>query len=174
MGIKEQKVKSEPQMDHKEIIDKINETQKLWGLGLISIGKATVTSPEKVRELADKMLNSLYDFDSNHETQILFKPTLASTHPFRINKEETLSYFIGGGFIKEDKGFALKPWRNVDFGKSYYLLQGENKILVMGEYDFVDYQGTKTTVDYTFGYRIPKDKREGWRIFLHHSSLRFE
>ncbi len=154
-----------------KIEKKIKKAQKAWAKGLINIGKAAVCTPNKIEKKANEMLDRLYDFRVGGKTEILFKPTLASEHPFRINRVEALSYFIGG-LYKEDKGFALKPWKNVKFG-DFYFIQQDNHVMVMGEYTFIDYQENETVVDYTFGYRIEKNSGE-LKIFLHHSSLRFQ
>ncbi len=150
---------------------KIEKAQKAWAEGLINIGKAVVSKPHKVEQCATDMLDDLYDFRIGGKTEILFKPTLASEHPFRINRAETLSYFIGG-LYKEDKGFALKPWRHIKFDE-FHFIQLTDHVLVMGAYTFIDYQGSETLVDYTFGYRADKNA-DDLKIFLHHSSLRFQ
>lgn len=146
---------------------KIENAQKLWGEGIVHIGKVKVSSPNDVKEAANKMLDDLYDFRSD-QPEILFKPTLASKHPFRINRAETLSYFIGGS-VEEDKGFALKPWKKVEFDPFHFFHQGDH-VFVMGRYVFIDYQNSQTPVDYTFVYRVDEET-DSLKIILHHSSL---
>ncbi len=160
-----------PKQPKMKIEEKIKKAQKAWAEGLINIGKAAVSKPHKVEKRANDMLDDLYDFRIGCKTEILFKPTLASDHPFRISREETLSYFIGG-LYNEDKGFALKPWKHVKF-KKFHFIEHNDQVFVMGAYTFIDYQGNKTKVDYTFGYQID-DRSDDLKIFLHHSSLRFQ
>ncbi|MFT5821743.1 MAG: hypothetical protein ACI8ZM_002997 [Crocinitomix sp.] len=164
-------MENEPKMESStEIENRIEKYQKKWKEKIIEIGKAGVCKSEKkVKELLNKMLKELYDFQNSVNPKILFKPTKASEHPYRITKNQTISYFIGGKYF-EDKGFALNPWKDVHFGE-YYFMQQPNQVFVMGEYTFTDYQESKTIVDYTFGYR--KDGAS-LKIFLHHSSLRYE
>ena len=45
---------------------------------------------------------------------IVMKPTMAKEQPFRTNHNDSNSYFVSG-HIKEDGGFALKPWTKVRF-----------------------------------------------------------
>ena len=45
---------------------------------------------------------------------VLFKPTKAKEVPFRYTLEDALSYFIGGKY-PEDSGFALEPWKEINF-----------------------------------------------------------
>ena len=155
-------------MIENELITRIEVVQKDWGNRIIKIGEAVIKNlkRDEVEDRAKDMLDKLYDFQENH---ILFKPTKAAEVPFRYTYKETLSYFIGGS-IEEDKGFALTPWKKVEFkplNETNIIIQ-DCDIMVMGEYIFTDYQGEAVTVEYTFGYR-----GDDSRIFLHHSSLPF-
>ena len=156
-------------MDNIELINKIEAIQKVWAKGIVDIGEVVHKNLAKdnIEKRAKKMLDTLYDFQENH---ILFKPTLAEKEPFRFNYKQTLSYFIGSDFIKEDTGFALTPWEKVAFKNitQENIIHQDCDILVMGEYTFTNYEGESTTVEYTFGYR-----GSDFRIFLHHSSLPF-
>tara|TARA_B100000795_G_scaffold29941_1_gene19730 strand:- start:304 stop:693 length:390 start_codon:yes stop_codon:yes gene_type:complete len=58
------------------------------------------------------------------KTNVLFKPTKATEHPFRPTAEEAMSYFVGAEamgddkFKGEDAGFAInggKGWKEVVF-----------------------------------------------------------
>ena len=47
---------------------------------------------------------------------VLFKPTKACIKQFRTSKEDFTSYFIANNNLhKEDKGFALEPWKKITF-----------------------------------------------------------
>ena len=156
-------------MKNVQLINRINAVQQSWAAGIVHIGKAAHQGQdrEEVVSRATAMLDALYDFSNEH---ILFKPTKAAKVPFRFNFKDTLSYFIGGT-ISEDQGFALTPWKNVQFAKitESNIVQQDCDTLVMGEYTFTNYKGESATVQYTFGYR-----GDDLRIFLHHSSLPFE
>ena len=113
-------------------------------------------------------LNSLYDFENN---DVLFKPTKAAEEQFRPNFQMALSYFLGGSnsFCSEDEGFAMKPWVDVKFANSGFIIENERAI-AMGNYFFTDSSGAVVKVEYTFGYKL----RNGHLLIdLHHSSLPF-
>ena len=105
---------------------------------------------------------------SGYGSEVLFKPTLASEKQFRYTYHDALSYFIGGS-IAEDKGFALKPWNKIRFGKRKIIIL-EETALSMGNYFFqgVD-DSDEVKVEYTFGY--VKDNDNNLLINLHHSSI---
>ena len=144
----------------------IQDAQRAWAEGVVSIGKTNDT--EQYIEEANRVLDELYDFDKNDF--ILFKPTLASQHPVRTDRQGTASYFIGGIFTEDGAGFARTPWARVTFEDDFNFTELDSgDILVMGRCTFYPYDGDTdheiTTADYTFGYR-----GGSMRIFLHHSS----
>ena len=119
-------------------------------------------------EFTRSFLNSLYDFENN---DILFKPTKAADEQFRPNFQMALSYFLGGSnsYCTEDEGFAMKPWLDVKFENSGFIIENERAI-AMGNYFFTDSSGAVVKVEYTFGYKL----RNGHLLIdLHHSSLPF-
>lgn len=160
-----------------KLIRKIKTAQAKWAKGVVDIGKVWKDEAEYTR-LANQMLNDLYDFDSQGDF-ILFKPTLASDHPVRVNRKQTASYFIGGSIKEDSNGFARTPWEEVSFDPDFFfteLVSGD--LLVMGRCTFTSPERPNTlpprdiaVADYTFGYRQAND---GLRIFLHHSSLQVE
>merc|ERR1712083_734630 len=93
-----------------------------------------------------------------------------------ITENEALSYFVGGSVVedgyKEDGGFAInggKGWSNCTYDNHQIELKG-GIALAMGNYYFTcATTGSKTKVEYTFGYTRCDDGKV--RIFLHHSSL---
>ena len=139
--------------------------QKEWADSIISIGKIFLDKGNYKLE-AEKTLKKLYAFDISN---VLFKPTFASQNQFRNNFEDALSYFIGGN-IKEDNGFAIKPWSKIRFGENKIIISNDTAI-AMGNYYFTSEQDKKneTKVEYTFGYI--KDIKGNLRINLHHSSI---
>lgn len=155
-------------MKEKEIKEQIIAVQKEWATGIVAIGKDLHPVSK-----ANEMLDKLYHFGNKEygKPEILFKPTLATQQPIRTNREETLSYFIGGEF--DATGFALKPWNHVIFNvHDMKFTQDGREVLVMGTYVFYPTCGNPVAVDYTFGYRdIGTADLPNLRIFLHHSSL---
>ena len=145
----------------------IHETQKKWGDGIVKIG-ALKDNESECLEFTSSFLNSLYDFENN---DILFKPTKAADEQFRPNFQMALSYFLGGSnsFCSEDEGFAMKPWVDVKFANSGFIIENERAI-AMGNYFFTDTSGLVVKVEYTFGYKLIKGNLV---IDLHHSSLPF-
>ena len=90
----------------------INKAQELWAQNIIEIGNL-YTKNKDYKIKASLFVKQLYAFDIS---EVLFKPTLASEKQFRFTYDDALSYFIGGS-ISEDKGFALRPWKKIRFGK---------------------------------------------------------
>ena len=145
----------------KEVIN----AQKEWADSIISIGDTFLKNGDYQSE-AEQTLKKLYAFDISN---VLFKPTFASKNQFRNNFEDALSYFVGGN-IKEDNGFAIKPWFKIRFSDSKINIS-QNTAIAMGNYFLtsVDDKKNETKVEYTFGYI--KDRKGNLRINLHHSSI---
>ena len=145
----------------------IHETQRKWGDGIVKIG-AIKDNESECLKFTKSFLNTLYDFENN---DILFKPTKAADEQFRPNFQMALSYFLGGSksFCSEDEGFAMKPWLNVKFVNSGFIIENERAI-AMGNYFFTDSSGAVVKVEYTFGYKL---RNGSLMIDLHHSSLPF-
>eukprot|EP00434_Breviolum_minutum_P034929 symbB.v1.2.030919.t1/scaffold3535.1/size54508/2 len=107
------------------------------------------------------------------------KPTKAKDVQFRPMASQAMSYFVGskavGDGISEDGGFAInggKGWSDVVFDNHQIDLNG-NVAIAMGNYYFTSAaDGSKTKVEYTFGYKKNEDGKA--RIFLHHSSVPFQ
>ncbi len=98
---------------------------------------------------------------------VLFKPTKAKEVPFRYTLEDALSYFIGGKY-PEDSGFALEPWKEINFDVKGEIYLGD-VALSQGHYYFVSGRtGGILKVEFTFGYRLIKGKP---KIIFQHSSL---
>lgn len=147
--------------------NQIHEAQRKWGDGIVKIGTLKDNESECL-EFTKSFLNSLYDFENN---DVLFKPTKAAEEQFRPNFQMALSYFLGGSnsFCSEDEGFAMKPWVDVKFANSGFIIENERAI-AMGNYFFTDSSGAVVKVEYTFGYKL----RNGHLLIdLHHSSLPF-
>lgn len=138
--------------------------QKAWGEGIVAIGKVYQDKGD-YKAKASSHIKTLYAYD---QSEVLFKPTLASDDQFRENFDQALSYFVGGS-IKEDGGFAIKPWSKVRFGEQEIITDSDSAV-AMGNYYFTPVGETEETkVEYTFGYM--KDKDGNLRINVHHSSL---
>jgi len=146
--------------------DLIHEAQKKWGEGIVKIGTLKNNDSECIK-YTTSFLNEMYDFDN----VVLFKPTKASVEQFRPTFKMALSYFIGGhdSFCSEDNGFAMKPWIEVKFENSGYIIE-DSIAIAMGNYFFKDSSNKEVKVEFTFGYKLNDDKLT---IVLHHSSLPF-
>ena len=146
--------------------DLIHEAQKKWGEGIVKIGTLKNNDSECIK-YTTSFLNEMYDFDN----VVLFKPTKASVEQVRPTFKMALSYFIGGhdSFCSEDDGFAMKPWIEVKFENSGYIIE-DSRAIAMGNYFFKDSSNKEVKVEFTFGYKLNDDKLT---IVLHHSSLPF-
>ena len=143
------------------------ESQKLWAKNIIDIGNLYVNKGE----YKTKAYNFVKKFYAYEISNVLFKPTLASKNQFRYTFEDALSYFIGGS-IKEDKGFALKPWNNIRFGEKKIVIM-DQIAFAMGNYYFQSIgQKEEIKVEYTFGYLKGSDGQ--LVINIHHSSLPYK
>ena len=142
----------------------IIKSQELWAQNVIEIGNL-YNKNEDYKKKAGVFVKQFYAFDI---CEVLFKPTLASEKQFRYTYEDAVSYFIGGS-VSEDKGFALKPWKKINFGERKIIIFKEIA-LSMGNYFFHSVDGSDVVkVEFTFGY--VKDKDNNLLINLHHSSI---
>jgi hypothetical protein len=139
----------------------VEEAQQAWGNGIVTIGKA-----EDPKNAAIEHISKFYAYG---DSEVLFKPTLASVDQFRGTEKEALSYFIGQD-LEEDKGFALAPYTNVRW-ENEGIITDEDSALAMGNYYFTKTDGEEVKVEYSFGYI--KDDEGNVKINLHHSSLPF-
>merc|ERR1712157_636489 len=77
----------------------------------------------------------------------------------------------GRGYVKEDKGFAIKGWTNVRFENEDIITEGPVG-KAMGNYFFTKPDGEEVKVEYSFGYLLNDDGNV--KINLHHSSLPYD
>lgn len=153
---------SDKSITKQEVLD----AQKQWSDGILAISKVYIDKGDYKTRAAQHIKN-LYAYDQG---KVLFKPTLASDDQFRETYDQALSYFVGGS-IKEDKGFAIKPWTNLRWGEQEIITDSDSAT-AMGNYYFTPQGDTKEIkVEYTFGYI--KDDAGKVRINVHHSSLPF-
>ena len=142
----------------------VYEAQKVWGDGIVAIGKAYSDGGD-YKTAAAEHVDKLYGYD---EGTVLFKPTKAAAEQFRLQEKEALSYFVGG-VVKEDKGFALQPWTAVRFENAGVIIEGDSAI-AMGNYFFTDAKtGDEAKVEFTFGYT--RDGDGNLLINVHHSAF---
>jgi hypothetical protein len=141
------------------------EAQKVWGDGVVAIGKA-YTSDGDYRKLAAEQVDNLYAYQLG---PVLFAPTKAAEKQFRLTRRGAISYFVGGDKkFPEDKGFALQPWRKVRFKNVGTYINGDYGV-IMGNYYFTPKKGKPVKVEFTFGFIKGEDGK--LRINLHHSSI---
>ena len=141
---------------------KIKEFLDSWTKGVIGIGKAHLKKEDFEKE-ALKFLSKHYAFKTQ---QILFKPTFTKEKIFRNNLEDALSYSIEGKF-SEDKGFALKPWEEINL-QELNILNEENLSTAMGTLSFKPVSSNETTlVVFTFVFCFEEGEI---KIKIHHSS----
>ncbi len=132
--------------------DLIVSAQEEWGNGVVLLGKSQISATDFVKKM--------------YTQEVVMKPTMAKEQAFRTNHNDIISYFVSG-HIKEDTGFALKPWTSVRFENEKILLW-QNQAFAVGHYFFTDVDGNDVKVEYSFGYIL----NEGMlKINLHHSSL---
>ena len=144
------------------VSDKIRQFLDSWRNGVIEIGKVHVEGGD-YNKCAENFLSAHYAFDIE---DVLFKPTFTKEVIFRNNKDDALSYFVKGS-IKEDNGFALKPWESIDLVE-VNSIEEDSLTIAMGTFNFKPVnQDVITLVAFTF--LLLKDK-DSFKIKVHHSS----
>merc|ERR1712151_1004686 len=154
--------------------EEVEEAQQLWADSIAAISKVYLDGGDYVAA-AGEAAGKLYGYG---KSDVLFKPTKATNHPFRPTAEDAMSYFVGAEAMKnekfkgEDAGFAInggKGWKSVVFRNHKVDLNGPTA-QAMGDYIFTDAtSGDEVRVEYTFGYKRNDDGNV--RIYLHHSSV---
>ncbi|MED7788797.1 phosphoribosyl-AMP cyclohydrolase [Francisella sp. 19X1-34] len=136
-----------------------------WKDGLLEISK-TYREGGDYKQLAHDLIKDIYAYDNS---EVLFKPTLASKKMFRGDLEGAVSYFVAGNDnYSEDNGFAISPWAQLEFENAGYIIE-DNIGMVMGNKHLTQTDGTKVIANYTMAFK-PNEKGE-LQIVLHHSSL---
>jgi hypothetical protein len=146
------------------ITDKnITEFITSWRDGIILVQKAYIANND-YKERARHFVDNHYLFN---EELVLFKPTLTNDVVFRNTTDDALSYFIGGKY-PEDKGFALKDFKDIEVDEINTIIEKE-LIAVMGVF-ILKLKNTNdpTRIAFTF---ILKSTINGLKIKIHHSSL---
>ncbi len=137
--------------------------QREWGEGIVDIARIHANGGD-YKARARRHIETLYAYG---QTDVMFKPTLASQDQFRETFDEALDYFIGRPG-SEDSGFAIKGWTNVRWDNNG-IYTDRDSAMAMGNYFFTGPDGSETKVEYSFGYVRGGDG--DLKINLHHSSL---
>jgi hypothetical protein len=143
--------------------DQVTALKTAWGEGIVQIGAVHAKGGD-YEAAAREHIEQFYAYG---ESDVLFKPTLASDDQFRGTFDEALSYFVGGS-IAEDGGFAIAPYTNVRWENEGTVMTDDGA-MAMGNYFFTKTDGTEVKVEYTFGMQTMPDGE--LKIVLHHSSL---
>jgi len=140
--------------------------QTAWCAALVGISAEAEAGGDPAA-LASKVLDSAYGYQYG---TVLFKPTLThGDQTFRLDKQGALAYFVGGDAeYPDDKGFALKGWKTCTPEIKGFVASGDMG-LAMGNVHLVGKDGSKVTVDKSFGYL--RNAEGKFVIVLHHSSL---
>ncbi len=141
--------------------------QQKWGKAFVKLNK--INDKIELKKETKKFVKEFYNISDN----VLFKPTKASKTPFRMTLKTIMSYFISGN-IKEDQGFALKPWNKVEFSNYKIIIKG-NIAICMGKYAFISKNTNtkKINAEYSFVYE-KCEKTNKLKIILHHSSFPYK
>ena len=152
--------------------EEVKNAQAAWATAIKTISKTYLDGGD-YKAAAGKAAGELYGYG---HTDVLFKPTKAAEAPFRPTGADAMSYFVGHKAVEngyaEDAGFAInggKGWSDVVF-QNHQIDISAKVAIAMGTYFFTSAaDGSKTKVEYTFGYKKNVDGKV--RIFLHHSSV---
>jgi len=145
-------------------IEEVLDFQKRWGEGIIMIGNL-YRDNKNYHEIALEFIDMNYAYDC---FDVLFKPTLATDTPFRLDKISALSYFIGENIdYPEDNGFALKGWNNIRW-ENVGVNIIDDSVVCMGHYFFSKKDENELMVEFSLVLR----KFDGFlKIVLHDSHL---
>lgn len=147
--------------------EEVLKAQDEWAAGIVKISQTYIDGGD-YKATAKKHIEDLYAYGEDG-VDVLFKPTLAADDQFRETFDEALSYFVGG-IIKEDKGFAIKPWKAARFDGDQHIAVYHDYAVSMGNYFFTPAEGgEEQKVEFTFGYL--KNDEGDVLINVHHSSL---
>jgi hypothetical protein len=101
-------------------LEEVEANQANWANAIKTISKTYLEKGDYVAA-AGAAAGELYGYGHSN---VLFKPTKATAHPFRPTGEEAMSYFVGADAMDnkdmqgEDAGFAInggKGWSDVVF-----------------------------------------------------------
>ena len=142
--------------DNKVSEAEVRKAQADWSRAIKRISKIYLEGGDYV-VAAGEAASELYGYG---HTNVLFKPTKAKDCQFRPMASQAMSYFVGCNAVEdgipEDGGFAInggKGWSEVVFDNHQINLKGSIAI-AMGNYYFTSTaDGSKTKVEYTFGYQ---------------------
>ena len=142
--------------------------EQSWGAGVVQIGDVFSKGGD-YKAAASTFIDNHYGFKDG---TVLFKPTKAAIDEFREDKDQALSYFVGG-MEAEDHGFAINPWSKVTFDNKGMYVDSDCAI-AMGNYYFTDAKtGKDVKADFTMGFK--RASSDGHlELFLQHSSLPYE
>ncbi|MBK2028600.1 phosphoribosyl-AMP cyclohydrolase [Francisella noatunensis] len=136
-----------------------------WKDGLLKISR-TYREGGDYKNLAHNFIKNMYAYNNS---EVLFKPTLASKQMFRGDLDGAISYFVAGNDkYPEDNGFAIGPWAELEFENTGYIVE-DNIGIVMGNKHLTQTDGTKVIANYTMGFKL--NAKGEMQIVLHHSSL---
>ncbi len=140
------------------------DAQEAWAESIVRMGRVYIENGD-YRLAAEEHIDKFYAYGFS---DVLFKPSLAASDPFRESFDEALSFYVGG-HVDEDTGFALRPWQSVRFGEQQIITNSETAI-AMGNYYFTATGSDKELkLEYTLAYL--RDEFGDLRIKLHHSSI---
>jgi hypothetical protein len=138
--------------------DDIAAAQDIWGRAMVEVGHAYEHGKD-YRTLAKQAVAQLYAY--NYQSGVvLFDVKHHDTAPFHPVAGSVMQYLAGG---HHNRGFALRPWRRVDFKNTQIFFHGA--IAVASGYNtFTPYHGHSLRRSYVIGY--VKDNRGNLKIFL--------
>ena len=148
--------------------EEVKKHLNIWGEGLVEIATAYRENGD-YKKIAQRVIKRSYDYDNQN---VLFKPTLASKVTFRTTFDGALSYFVGGDKdFAEDNGFALNPWKKVEFDIAGITLEGSIAI-VMGNKLITKTDDSLVVANFTMVFKKYADGDV--KIIQHHSSLPYK
>ena len=157
-------------------VSEVKAAQATWCAALVSISKAHDQGGlSKSKPMAGEVIDAAYGYQFG---PVAFKPTWAKDETtFRDTRSGAVSYFVGDDPDFNDSGFAIgtpgsnrSPW--VKCEPEIFVIQSfGNTANAMGWVHIEAADGTKSTVDKTFGY--VRDDSGALRIVVHHSSTPF-
>lgn len=151
---------------HKITHSEIKAFQKNWSKAFVKIG--TIRKKKKLKTYCSKFVDKYY----NKFPAVLFKPTLGKITP-RRRKKDIMSFFITKE-INGNTGFALNPWKSVEWNNTNILIK-EHFAICMGHYKFISNTSSKENIIAEYSFVLKKSKKNNkLKLILHHSSIPYE
>lgn len=134
----------------------ITRFQNNWSQSIIGIGSA-YKSGRDYKSLATSHIENFYAFD---HSKVILRHTKDDISTIKTTFEGTLDFLISNNPDSNNlTGFALKPWKDIQWQTAGIINETGKVALAMGHYTFTDNEGITTEFDYTLSLERNKEDK---------------